>query len=120
MHMWYNNRYIKAKEEVKMGKDGNSDEAGSNPPAPEPEPSAAESYPEQTKTPKGPSTMVSHHIRLSEELSERAKALSNYAAQEGYYPSDPRGNLSNFIGWCITLGDQILEHRAKQKRGLVQ
>lgn len=56
-------------------------------------------------------------MRLEPAKYERMRQLSDYAANEGLIPSHHRGNLTSFINWCVTLGEETLRQHALKKRG---
>lgn len=56
-------------------------------------------------------------VRMKPERYEEIKKLARYAAVEGFILDDHRGNVTAFINWCISLGEESLRQHALKKRG---
>jgi len=101
-------------------------------PAPEPQPEAeigqelaAPSPEKQAETgqelaaPSPEKQRASLHILLNAELLESVKELADYAAEIGLIHNDPRGNVTDFINWCIQVGKERLRQHALKRRAFI-
>ena len=59
------------------------------------------------------------HILLNAELLENVRELADYAAELGLIPNDPRGNVTDFINWCIETGKERLRQYALKRRAFI-
>ena len=62
---------------------------------------------------------VSVHIMMNPEVVANIKEMADYAAEVGIIPSDSRGNMTNFIGWCIDMGREALRQYCLKRRGFI-
>ena len=62
---------------------------------------------------------ASLHILLNAEMLENVKELANYAVELGLIPNDPRGNVTDFINWCIETGKERLRQYALKRRAFI-
>jgi len=56
-------------------------------------------------------------MRLPAERYERIKKMARYAAVEGIIPDDHRGNITAWVNYCLSIGDELLTRHAQKKRG---
>lgn len=77
------------------------------------------SSPKQTSEPPDEKRKISIHIVLPEEDALEVEQLANYAASIEIIPSDNRGNMTKFIGWCIDLGREYLRQAALKRRKFI-
>ena len=68
-----------------------------------------------------PTEEAARQVRLNLNVDaskyERLKELADYAANEGLIPSHHRGNITNFVNWCLGMGEEVLHQHALKKRG---
>jgi hypothetical protein len=60
---------------------------------------------------------LSIHIYLTKEGHERVVKDAEYAALENIIEGHPRGNMSQWLNYCIELGHQALKQYILKKRG---
>ena len=56
-------------------------------------------------------------MRMDADRYQRIKKMARYAAVEGIIPDDHRGNITAWVNYCLTIGDEILTKHAQKKRG---
>lgn len=56
-------------------------------------------------------------MKIDPEQHERIRKLADYAASQGFIDGHHLGNMTQFINWCITLGQETLRQYALKKRG---
>ena len=62
---------------------------------------------------------ASLHILLNAELLENVRELADYAVELGLIQNDPRGNVTDFINWCIETGKERLRQYALKRRAFI-
>lgn len=62
---------------------------------------------------------ASVHIALNTEMLENVRELADYAADVGLIHNDPRGNVTDFINWCIEVGRETLRQYALHRRKFI-
>ena len=56
-------------------------------------------------------------LRMPADRHERIKKMARYAAVEGIIPDDHRGNITDWVNYCLDMGDEKLAKHAQKKRG---
>ena len=87
-----------------------------------PEASSPEMPPEFGPGQQAPSPekqKASIHIMLNAEMLDNVKELADYAAEIGLIHNDPRGNVTDFINWCIEVGKERLRQYALKRREFI-
>ena len=62
---------------------------------------------------------ASLHILLNAEMLENVRELADYAVELGLIQNDPRGNVTDFINWCIETGKERLRQYALKRRAFI-
>lgn len=77
------------------------------------EPTAAAPQPGEGAKPE----LADVHIKMEADKKEKLNKLAELAALKGFIPNDYRGNLTHFINWCLSLGEEFLRQDAHKSRG---
>ena len=56
-------------------------------------------------------------MRLDADRYQRIKRMARYAAVEGIIADDHRGNITDWVNYCIAIGEELLTKHAQKKRG---
>ena len=56
-------------------------------------------------------------MRMDAERYQRIKRMARYAAVEGLIPDNHRGNITDWVNYCLNIGDELLTNHAQKKRG---
>ena len=70
---------------------------------------------EQVETPEKKEMRL--EMRMEAERYERVRKMARYAAVEGLIPDDHRGNITDWVNYCLNIGDELLTNHAQKKRG---
>jgi len=54
---------------------------------------------------------------MKPERYEQIKKLARYVAVERFITDSHKGNITDFINWCLSLGEERLRQHAIKKRG---
>ena len=74
---------------------------------------------EQQSEAKSEVQRASVHIMLDTELLESVRKMADYAAAVGLIHDDPRGNVTDFLNWCIMIGKEQLRLYVLKKRKFI-
>jgi len=74
---------------------------------------------QETETDAPEVQKTSIHIMLNKELLGDVRKLADYAAAAGLIQDDPRGNVTDFINWCIMVGRDQLRLYVLQRRKFI-
>jgi len=74
---------------------------------------------QEPEAPSPEKQKASVHIMINTELLENVKELADYAAEIGLIRNDPRGNVTDFINWCIEVGKERLRQYALKRRAFI-
>lgn len=75
---------------------------------------AVEEKPEAEATPE---EKLNIHIYMTKEGHTMVERDADYAALEGMIEGHPRGNISQWLNFCIDIGHQTLKQYILKKRG---
>lgn len=56
-------------------------------------------------------------MRIGAETYERMRKVARYAAVEGIIPDDHRGNMTDWVSFCLAVGEEMMKNHAQKKRG---
>lgn len=56
-------------------------------------------------------------MRMPADKHQRLRKMARYAAVERIIPDDHRGNITDWINYCLKLGEDQLTLYAHKKRG---
>lgn len=56
-------------------------------------------------------------IRIDADRYQRLKKMARYAAVEKIIPDDHRGNITDWVNYCLNIGEAELTLYAHKKRG---
>jgi len=56
-------------------------------------------------------------MRIPADAHQRIKRMARYAVVEGIIPDNHRGNITDWVNYCLALGDEKLTKHAQTKRG---
>jgi len=83
----------------------------------EPEPGQDAERENEASPPERP--RVSVHIMMNAELLDNVREMADYAAAVGVIKDDPRGNVTDFINWCILVGKEALRQHCLKRRKFI-
>lgn len=70
---------------------------------------------EQTQQSEEVAKEVRFEMRVDPKWVEHVRRVANLAATVGIIPEDRRGNVADWVNYCLNLGEEWLRQQAKAK-----